>query len=272
MDARGPVLRDGTIRHMRIRGPNLLLLLLTSFPLPSAAANACMSAPRIPGSRIDAPHAVFEAYVVESGARRALVEVVRSYHGPYGPGQTVETITIEDTSPCMDVVAPGAHVLVGSESGGPFEIVAVLPNIEVLEEVPFAALAFTDDEPRRSLRPTLKNVSLRGEVDGGLAAQLYARARPDRRAHCEISRAGSYAQVSWGEAFGGNDARHKVIFERVDRGWVEILRYQAPEPAPARHRARRAKQRALWAGNDFHQPAPGRRIGRFEVVIPPLST
>jgi hypothetical protein len=268
MGARGTAPADGTIHHMRFHG--LCLLLLTSVWLPPAAASACMPAPRIPGSRIDAPHAVFEAYVVETSAKRALVEVVRSYHGPYGPGQTVETITIDGTHPCVDPVAPGAHVLVGSESGGPFEIVATLPGI--VEEDPFAALARADDERRRSLRPSLKNASLRGDVDGALAAHLYARARPGRRARCEISRAGSYAQVGWGEAFGGNDARHKVIFERVDNGWVEILRYQAPAPAPARNRARRAKQRVLWAGTEFHQPAPGRRMGRFEVVMPPLRT
>jgi hypothetical protein len=230
---------------MRLHG--LCLLLLTTIPLPSAAASTCVSAPRIPGSRIDAPHAVFEAYVVESSAQRALVEVVRSYHGPYGPGQTVETVAIEDTNRCIDAVAPGAHVLVGSESGAPFEIVATLPGMEALEEGPFSALALANDEPRRSLRPSLRNASLHGDLDGALAAHLYARARPGRRARCEISRAGSYAQVSWGEAFGGNDARNKVIFERTDGGWVEILRYQAPAPSPARNRARRAKQRTLWA-------------------------
>jgi hypothetical protein len=252
---------------MRFHG--LCLLLLRSVSMPRDAASACMTAPRIPGSQVDAPHAVFEAYVVEASAKRALVEVVRSYHGPYGPGQTVETVTIEGIHPCVDAVATGAHVLVGSESGGPFEIVAMMPGI--VAENPFVALARADDEERRSLRPSLKNASLRGDVDGALAAHLYARARPGRRARCEISRAGGYAQVSWGEAFGGNDARHKVIFERVGSGWVEILRYQAPAPAPAR-RARRAKQRVLWAGTEFHQPAPGRRMGRFEVVMPPLRT
>ena len=79
--------------------------------------------------------------------------------------------------------------------------------------------------------------SLRGEIDGGLASELHARARPARREHCEISSVGNYAQVSWGKAFGGNDARHKVIFERVNGGqWVEILRYEAPTPTPARSR------------------------------------
>src|SRR5687768_17618020 len=85
-------------------------LLLTGFPLLAAAANPCAPAPRTPGTSIEAPHAVFEAYVVEVHApqassstfgvlrtRRALVEVVRSYHGPYSPGQQVETLTLDGT-------------------------------------------------------------------------------------------------------------------------------------------------------------------------------
>ena len=87
----------------------------------------------------------------------------------------------------------------------------------------------------------MKNASLRGEIDAGLAAELHARARPGRREHCEISSDGNYAQVSWGKAFGGNDARIKVIFERADGGWVEILRYEAPAPTPARNRNKRCE-------------------------------
>jgi hypothetical protein len=88
---------------------------------------------------------------------------------------------------------------------------------------------------------------LRGNLDAGLAARFQERARPGPHEHCEISTDGSYAQVSWGKAFGGNDARHKVIFERVNGEWVEILRYEAPTPAPARNRERRSKQRTLWS-------------------------
>jgi hypothetical protein len=235
------------------------VLLLTVFPLPGAAANSCIPAPRIPGSPIEAPHAVFEAYVVEVTVQRALVEVVRSYHGPYGPGQTVETTTIEGSDLCIGALASGSHVMVRSEPGGRFEIVATLSGNGAYREGPFAALAFTGEERRRSLRPSLKSASLRGEIDGALAAHLYSRARPAARARCDISRVGGFAQVSWGEAFGGNDARNKVIFERVDRGWVEILRYQAPAPTPARNRARRARQRALWAGNgELFQISQGR--------------
>ncbi len=105
--------------------------------------------------------------------------------------------------------------MVVSESGGPFEIVETLPKAQVVPQGPFAALALAAGEPRRSLRPSLKNASLRGEIDAGLAAELHARARPGRREHCEIASDGNYAQVSWGKAFGGNDARFKVIFERV---------------------------------------------------------
>ena len=240
----------------------LCLLLLTTFPLLAAAANPCVPAPRAPGTPIHAPHAAFEAYVVEVHSpkesrsalgvlrtRQALVEVVRSFHGPYSPGQQVETLTIEAMHSCAGSIEAGGHVMVVSESGGPFEIVESLPIAQVVPEGPFAALAYAAGEPRRSLRPLLKNSSLRGEIDAALAAELRLRAEPGRREHCEIVGAGNYAQVSWGKAFGGNDARHKVIFEHVDAAWVEVLRYEAPAPTPARSRSRRGKQRTLWAAN-----------------------
>jgi len=236
------------------------LAILAGFPLLASAAIPCMPSTRAPGTPIGAPHAVFEAYVVEVHVsqdspstfgvlrtRRALVEVVRSHHGPYSPGQQVETLTVEGANTCGRVVDSGSHVLVASESGGAFEIIETLSEGRIESHGPFAALALAADERRHSLLPSLKNASLRGEIDGGLAAQLHARARPDRREHCEISGVGNYAQVSWGKAFGGNDARSKVIFERVDRDWVEILRYEAPTPTPARSRNRRGKSRALWA-------------------------
>ena len=116
------------------------LLILTSFPLLAAAANPCAPAPRVPGTPIEAPHAVFEAYVVEVHApqvsastfgvlrtRRALVEVSRSFHGPYSPGQQVETLTIEGPNTCGGAVESGAHVMVRSETGGAFEIVEIFP-------------------------------------------------------------------------------------------------------------------------------------------------
>lgn len=269
---------NGTIACMRLRSlcnaghiplpqiagnrRGLALLLLTTFPLLAAAANPCVPTPRAPGTPIDAPHAAFEAYVVEvhkpqdsrsafgmQRTRQALVEVVRSFHGPYSPGQQVETLTIEAMHTCAGAIEAGGHVMVVSESGGPFEIVESLPKAQVVPEGPLAALAYAVGEPRRSLRPSLKNAWLHGEIDAGLAAELRARARPARREHCEIVSDGNYAQVSWGKAFGGNDARHKVIFEHVDGAWVEILRYEAPAPTPARSRSRRGKQRTLWAEN-----------------------
>jgi len=245
----------GTITSMRI-----WILLLTSFPLLADAANPCSPPSRVPGTPIEAPHAVFEAYVVEVHApqdsrtafgvqrtQRALVEVSRSFHGPYSPGQQVETLTAVGAFVCGRVVESGGHVMVASESGGPFEIIEVMPKARVIPDDPFAALSLAAGEPRRSLRRSLKNTQLRGDVDVPLAAQLHARARAGQREHCEIISAGNYAQVSWGKAFGGNDARFKVIFERAHGGWVEILRYKAPAPTPARIRTRRAKQRALWA-------------------------
>ncbi len=246
----------GTITCMRF-----WILLLTGFPLFAAAANVCAPAPRIPGTPIEAPHAVFDAYVVEVNpphisasafgvqrTQRALVEVIRSFHGPYSPGQQVETLTIQTANAC-GAVNPGTHVLVGSDSGGPFEIIEVFPEGRVVPHGPFVALALAAEEPRHSKRRTLKNVSLRGSIDAGLAAKLHAQAQPPRREQSEIRGVGNYAQVSWGKAFGGNDARGKVIYELTVSGWVEILRYEAPTPTPVRKPARRGKQRSLWAGN-----------------------
>jgi hypothetical protein len=245
-----------TIGHMRTV---ICAILLTTFPA-FAGANLCTPSPRMPGTPINAPHAAFEAYVVAVHAtkdarfpfgaqltRRALVEVVRSFHGPYSAGQQVETITLVGAHSCGGFVEEGAHVMVVSESGGPFEIVESLPRTQSAPQGPFAAVAYVTGESRRSLRPSLKDASLRGEIDAGLAADLRARAQPRRREHCEIVSDGNYAQVSWGKAFGGNDARSKVIFERAHGGWIEILRYQAPVPTPVRNRIKRTKQRALWA-------------------------
>ena len=93
---------------------------------------------------------------------------------------------------------------------------------------------------------------------------------PARHEHCEIVSDGNYAQVSWGKAFGGNDARAKVIFERADGGWIEILRYEAPTPTPARNRTNARNN--VRCGRRIGRQAPGRRIGRFDVVMPPFST
>lgn len=238
----------------------LCLVLLTSFPLLAVAANPCTPPPREPGTPVDAPHAVFEAYVVQVHAsqvsrsefglhrtRRALVEVVRSFHGPYGAGKQVETLTIESARTCGNLVEAGGHVMVASESGGPFEIVEVLTAEQAVPQGPFAAIAYAAGKTRHSRHSSLATSSLRGEIDANLAAQLHARARPGRRDQCEITSNGNFAQVSWGSAFGGNDARHKVIFERAMGAWVEIMRYEAPTPSPARDPSRKARQRALWA-------------------------
>jgi hypothetical protein len=238
----------------------MCLLLLTTFPALAAEASPCVPAPRAPGTLIYAPHAAFEAYVVEVHeaqdsqsafgvlhTRRALVEVVRSFHGPYSPGQQVETLTIETMRGCALSIEEGGHVMVVSESGGPFEIVESLPKAQVIPQGPFAALSYAAGEPRRSLRPTLKDASLRGEIDAGLASELRARAQPERRERCDIVSDGNFAQVSWGKAFGGNDARFKVIFERAKGGWTEVMRYEAPAPTPARNKGKGSKRRTLWA-------------------------
>jgi len=236
------------------------LAILTGFPLLAAAANSCTPAPRAPGTPINAPHAAFEAYVVSVHevkdarspfgaklARHALVEVVRSFHGPYSAGQQVETFTLIGAHSCGGYVEEGGHVMVVSETGGPFEIVEALPKTQAAPQGPFPAVAYATGEPRQSRRPSLKNASLRGDVDAGLASQLRARAGAGKQQRCDIASAGNFAQVSWGKAFGGNDAKHKVMFERVDGEWVEILRYEAPTPTPVRKSPSRGKKRILWA-------------------------
>jgi hypothetical protein len=239
-------------------GISLAFLVL---PALASAANSCGPASRAPGTPINAPHAAFEAYVVSVRtvkdstspfgaqlARQALVEVVGSFHGPYSAGQQVETITLVGAHSCGGFVEEGGHVMVISESGGPFEIVEALPKAQVaVPQGPFASVEYAAGDPRRSLRPSLKNASLRGEIDAGLASELRARAKTGKRDHVEIASDGTFAQVSWGKAFGGNDARFKVIFERAQGGWVEIMRYQAPVPTPVKNRNKRTKQRALWA-------------------------
>lgn len=244
------------------------LAILTGFPLLAAAANSCTPAPRAPGTPIYAPHAAFEAYVVTVRevkdsrspfgaqlARHALVEVVRSFHGPYSAGQQVETVTLVGARSCGGFVEEGGHVMVVSETGGPFEVVEALPKTQVVPQGPFPAVAYASGESRLSRRPALKNASLRGEIDAGLAAELRSRARTGKEQRCDIAGAGNFAQVSWGKAFGGNDAKHKVLFERVDGEWIEILRYEAPAPTPARsNKPRRGKQRALWAQESIRRP------------------
>ena len=100
------------------------------------------------------------------------------------------------------------------------------------------------------------NASLRGDIDASLASELRTRAGTGRQQRCDIAAAGNFAQVSWGTAFGGNDARHKVMFERVADQWVEILRYEAPTPTPARtnNKGRRGKGRILWAQESIRRP------------------
>jgi hypothetical protein len=234
----------------------LALLILPSL---AAAANSCGPAPHAPGTPIYAPHAAFEAYVVSVQsvkdstspfgaqlARHAVVEVIRSFHGPYSAGQQVETITIVGANSCGRFVEEGGHVMVVSETGGPFEIVEALPKARLaVPQGPFASLSYVEGEARSSKRPALKNASLRG-IESSLAADLRRRAKAGKGERCDIVSDGTYAQVSWGKAFGGNDARSKVIFERAADRWVEIMRYEAPNPTPARDRSKRGK-RALWA-------------------------
>jgi hypothetical protein len=118
--------------------------------------------------------------------RRALVEVSRSFHGPYSPGQQVETLTIDGPNTCGGAVESGAHVMVRSETGGAFEIVEIFPAGVANPQGLFAGLALITDEVRHSRRPSLRNASLRGDIDAGLAAQFRERAQPKRPALCGL--------------------------------------------------------------------------------------
>ncbi len=88
---------------------------------------------------VHAPRDSGSAFGVQR-TQRALVEVSRSFHGPYSPGQQVETLTAVGAFVCGKTVESGGRVIVASESGGPFEIVKVLPKALVVPDDPFAAL------------------------------------------------------------------------------------------------------------------------------------
>ena len=136
----------------------MCLLVLTTFPALAAAANTCVPAPRTLGTPIDAPHAAFEAYVVEVQRRR-----IRGLHSACNArgahwskwfGRSTGRIARASRSkhsrskPCTAAAASveeGSHVMVVSESGGPFEIVEVLPKAQVIPQGPFAALAYAAD-------------------------------------------------------------------------------------------------------------------------------
>jgi hypothetical protein len=172
------------------------LAMLTSFPLLAAAANPCAPAPHAAGTPINAPHAAFEAYVVAVhvvkdprspfGAqltRHALVEVIRSFHGPYSAGQQIETITVVGAHSCGGFVEEGGHVIVVSESGGPFEIIEALPKAQVAPQGPFAAIAYAAGEPHpREFKTSARNSVCCGRMNLASGARTPHRQRRRRDA------------------------------------------------------------------------------------------
>ncbi len=83
-------------------------------------------------------------------------------------------------------------------------------------------------ELRESKHPTLAGVTLRGRISDRAAEKLMQRAQPRQNPGCEVRRSKHYAQVSCGRAYEGNDSEFKVIFERVNVTWNEVMRYEAP--------------------------------------------
>jgi hypothetical protein len=265
-------MRSWTLRKTR---PNsaaksgLWILLLAGFPLFAAAANPCTPAPRVPGTPIEAPHAVFEAYVVEVHApqvssstfgvlrtRRALVEVVRSFHGPYSP-DSKSRHSVDAANACGGAVGVGCsrYGCVGNLAGHSKSSNCCRRRSRS-PKGPFAALAYATGEPRRGLRRSLKERMRHcaDKLTPASLSELRARARPagtgaaKSRAMAPLRRlAGARRSVATTPDQGD--------FEHANGAWIEIMRYEAPTPTPARTRNKRSKSRALWAeGSGFRRP------------------
>ena len=171
-----------------------------SFPLLAARGDtpARRRAPMCPAHPIEARHAVFEAYVVEVHVAAGLPRpkfgcaaharaTGRSQSGRFtdriAPASRSEAH--KSGRPPLPVSASnGSHVLVAS-TGGAFEIVEPLPKRKSFPRTVRRAGIVTG-EPRRSLRPSLKNASLRGKSTPASAGVARA-CTPGRHERCEIS-------------------------------------------------------------------------------------
>ncbi len=225
---------------------SLVSILTVASLLGSGFAHACSlaKAPRNQPEFIDpVPYAVFEARVIEihdanvylhpeltpetyAKGQEGVIEVVRSFHGPFKPGEQVATSTVTGGGSCGVRVTVGTRVVIWSDTAPPFKIWSALRGSEQPSNV-FAELALVPGPARHSKRADLANVLIRGHLSDRTAAKLLVQAQPAQE-ECSVVGATHYAEVRCGEAFGGNDARFKVIFHRVLGRWVEVMRWEAP--------------------------------------------
>jgi len=208
------------------------------------ASQACSMIRRQPGTPYDAPYALVEVRVVEAHdvdvyvrptrampGQTATVEIVRSFHGPYRAGQRLAATT--------------ANYSAGMCGGGPFPVGTRLEwwisspddlklSGPLYDDDPpksvFAQLALVEGARQPARNKRLHGAWLRGTIDEALAAELFNRAKVPEGEECEIVAVKGFVQVACGQAFEGNDARYKVIFERVEKNWIEVLRYDALSP------------------------------------------
>jgi hypothetical protein len=214
--------------------------------LPDVAA-ACSILRHEPGTPINVPRAVFEGRVVAvkeieiyvranrtTPGQETIIEVVHSFHGPYRVGERVATRQITMASMCGTSVGVGTRVQVWSDQDSDsLSLAGVLYEDSEEFSGPFAELAKVSGVARSSAEPALAGMLLRGDIDDREAASLMHASKLEARESCEVVRSGNHAQVGCGTAYGGNDARVKVLFERVRGSWIEVMRYAAPSPDAA---------------------------------------
>ena len=196
---------------------------------------------------IPRPGAIFEGSVVEAReseiqvrsddttpGTKVIVEITRSYHGPFAPGTRVAGYSYHQPSMCgSGPIAVGMRVMVWSaDVHAPFRVGPLYEDVE--PQNAFAMFAWVADAPRFPPSVAHATVAIRGALEPREAQDLYRRARTPAGETCEIRRAKEYATVSCGSAFHGNDARFKVLFERVGDRWIEVMRYELDTEAEAK--------------------------------------
>lgn len=196
----------------------LWLIPLVLLPTLNGTTHACSPALGPANHALQIPYAVFEARVADlrdpdsrdpRSGQLGNVVVIRSFHGPFRPGDLVPIEIGSVRTGCDNEVGIGPAIMMVIPVGTrpPY-----YPGGD--DRVGFVFRALAASKGRMAVRDT---------------KTLVHRAQLEKETGCEARRAGSYAQLSCGRAYEGRDARVKVIFERVKGAWLEVLRYQAPD-------------------------------------------
>jgi hypothetical protein len=204
------------------------LFLLNGFFALAGVSNACSPKSAFVHP-LQVPEAVFEARLVDrragpspdatalipSDADSGSVEVIRAFHGPYRAGDRLPILISHTTTTCDRVIDFDASFLM------------IIPRGT---HAPFSPNG-GDDRTANIFRLLVDEGRAMPDRE---ARAMFERARVTDATDCTATRAGYYVQVSCGR---NPEARSKVIFERVDGHWLEVLRYATPlDPAttPAR--------------------------------------